>query len=125
MTEEQRKESIRVAARRRARLERLALSVGVPERSDDDKTVTIDADDETLAREYVRRKIPSFKVDGLKGEALEGAVAAAEAASEPARSDGKQTPAPAGNPWERKAPIEPKADVADKRVADFLRAQGY
>jgi hypothetical protein len=98
-------------ARKRARLERLAATAGVPESSSDPKIVTLDADDDVLAREFVKRVIPTAKVEALKGDALDALVDTAasmpkiaSANSRPKRGDA------VGNPWETPKPRENVAD---------------
>lgn len=109
-------------ARKRARLERLASAAGVPESSSDPQVVALDAEDEILAREFVQLVIPTAKVDGLRGDALDALVDIAAGIPRPIKP--KRGDA-IGNPWERPQPRESVLDdVEVQREARRLMAEG-
>lgn len=110
-------------ARKRARLERLALKAGVPE----DKIDSAETDEE-LARLFVIAKIPTAPVKELRGDALDALVATAASLKEPETPDPKPK-ANAGHPWEQPRP-RPTGDAApaandDDPTVKFMRSQGY
>lgn len=111
-------------SRKRARLERLAALAGIPETSTDPKVVTLDADDEVLARAFVKCVIPTAKCDSLKGEALDALVDTA--ATIPPKRSGRPSRGDAvGNPWEDPKPREAVVDDAEvQREAKILIANG-
>jgi hypothetical protein len=107
--EKDKKDSLRELVRRRSRLERLAASAGI------DK---FDAEDDELSREYIAKRMPTVKTDGMSPEQLAALVEAA--ASLPT-----EKPA-AASPWSLPTPAV-KADAIDEDAAviEYLKGQGY
>lgn len=106
--EEEKKDDVRTLARRRAKLERLALEAGLDE-------ARIDASDDTeLSRLFVAARIPQARVDSYDAHQLAAIVDVAA-----------QLPAAPTNPFELPRRVEPKHDSADAIAAAYLKSQGF
>ena len=109
---EEKKDNLRELARKRARLERLAAQAGVAE-------AVLDSDDDTLARAYISKQLPSAKLDGLSSEQLEAVVAVAATVD-------RQDKAPETYVWQTiPAPRKDTKDPVREAELNFLRSQGY
>lgn len=106
MTKDQIDALVRDASRKRARLERLALTHKVD-------AAKLDADDTELARAFVS-KVLNVKCDKLEGDALDALVDTAA-----------EVPAPKPeNPFEQRREITSASDDDYERQAKVLRANG-
>jgi hypothetical protein len=109
--------AVQTLVRRRARLERLALTAGVD-------PVHFDSADDVLAKAYVAQRIPTAKLDSLTALQLDALVdvAASLPAPEPAPADRADA-----RPWmlDRVAVTDSADSPDDEAEAAYLTAQGY
>lgn len=110
---EDKQDSVRDLARRRAKLERLAAQAGVAE-------AVLDAEDAELARAFIAAKLPFARLDGMSEEQINAVVAVAASAPEKA--------AKSGSPGPHQVVQAPRADSNDSLIEAelrFLKQQGY
>lgn len=115
--QEEKKDSVKALARKRAKLERLAAQAGLAEE-------VLDSDDDVLARAFIKVKLPFARLDGLNQEQIDTVLGVAVSA--PNRTQNNQEAPKAVTKTTVQAPrADSNNDPLIEAELRFLKSQGY